>query len=268
LLDPQVWVMGDIKYDLGYGSREWTLLYRRAPNSAQKMRILQSLRSIGKTDLIGLLALEEQSPRVLENMVPNLELIQEDLVLKLSRHPDRLLQRAAVIRLGDLSGSEASLARLREVWEKDRSDQMRRSALASLVKLTGDESLVTIAWGQDSFQDTLRDFALDWWAQHKPDLARERCLEVLRNPPSEAIRISAISHLGNLKDKPGEKRVFEALVAVVQEDSINPRSTAIDALKTYGDPAAVPYLAKLKDFGFYGIRNSARDAMESLSKPK
>jgi aminopeptidase N len=268
LLDPYAGLMGEIKYDLGYTSDDWVMLYRNAPNAAQKLRLLVQMARANHGDLIDLLAREEKSRAILAEMVPSLGLISAELVLALSRSADRQLMAAAVQRLGRLPKSEAAAARLKEVYKSDRSDMMRRWALESLMLLAPDQSLIDEAWHRESDWDTLRSFALQWWAEHNPDLARDRCLDMLAHPISEPLRLAAVSHLGSLKDRPGQRAAFEALMKVVQEDGFGPRMNAIRALAQYGNPEALTVLRKLAEHPQFFMRDAAKSAVAELEKAR
>lgn len=267
LIDPNVYLMAQIDYDLGYTSDDWFRLYRHAPNAAQKLRLIATMARSDKKDVIALLAREEKTPEILIEMMPHLGLVSADLVLSLSRSADRLLMSTAIGKLKQVPKTEAGLARLREVWRNDRSDLMRRQAAESLVALTKDEAVVAEAWSKDSHADTLRDFALGWWAQNKPDVGREKCLEVLAHPTSEPLRQAAARHLGALKDRPGRREVLEALLSVAKEDSYGARLAAIASLGAYGSPEAIPVLRPLSDHPMFFLSESAKAALREIEKP-
>jgi len=108
--------------------------------------------------------------------------------------------------------------------------------------------------------------ALDVWFNTDKDQCREKCLEILEKPTTEPLRQNAIRKLGSLKDKPGERRVFDALVKVVQETSFGARNGAISALGEYGDKAALPYLEPLTTNSMFYIARSAKSAVERLKR--
>lgn len=263
LVDPRVQMIIDVTYDLGYQPDDWLRLYRKAPNAGQKLRLIEHWQKSDRA-MLDLIAREETSNRILAQLIPHLGVASADAVLKWARSSDRNVMVAAIRRLGGLPATEAGVALLAKLWKEDRSDLMRRAAVDSLASLTKDQSLAEDAWRQNSFQDTMRDFALNWWMQHDRDKAREMCLQQLRAPTSEPLRSRCVGWLGSLKDKPGERRVYEALARVVQEGSFGARNSAIHALAEYGDKAAIELIRPLLENGLFMLRESAQSAISRL----
>jgi HEAT repeat protein len=141
---------------------------------------------------------------------------------------------------------------------------VRNTAFESLLELTKDEGLVKRAWGMKTYNDRYRTRALQWYQASKPDQAREMALGVLAEPDSETLRVAAIRALGALKDKPGERRVLNALSRLMRERSFEARSAAVSALSSYGDPAAIDAIEPLTKHSLHYMRNTAKDAVASL----
>ena len=126
--------------------------------------------------------------------------------------------------------------------------------------------MVEEAWRTPSFDDGYRTWALEGWAEFAPDRAREAALAALTDGSSEPVRLTAIRILGRVKDKPGERVVFNALAAMMSERSNSPLRTAIGALADYGDKAAIPLLEKRKDHGLHFVRGDVANALRRLGK--
>ena len=78
------------------------------------------------------------------------------------------------------------------------------------------------------------------------------------------MRITAIGVLGRVKDKPGERRVYDALAAIMTERSNSPLRAAIAALGEYGDKAAIPLLKSRQDHGLHFVRGDVTRALAQL----
>jgi HEAT repeat protein len=133
-----------------------------------------------------------------------------------------------------------------------------------LANATNDATLADKAWAIQSTDEGFRQFALDWWAQHDPERARKECLNQLRDPLNEIVRVAAIRHLGRLKDVSGSRDVYNALVDVLDEGSFGALNTAIFALVEYGDKAAIPAIREHSDHSLFMIRRSAQGAVAAL----
>lgn len=272
LLDPEVHCMVPISYDMKYTPETWMTLYRNAPNAAEKARIIEE----GFGHLSGAqklqLANEEKSPRMLTRIMGSMGADQLDYFLQQMGNSDLTIIQAAIQGLkraidsnpsGPVSAGSAQ-AKLNDIWLNSQNDELRESALDALVALTKDPNLVLKAWNTDSYDEGFRTFAVNWWAQHTPDDARERCLDILQSPPSEPVRVAAIRALGTLKDKPGDDRVYNALVRVANESSFGAKTVAINALAEYGNPAAIRILNPMTHNSLHFIRRSAQSAINQL----
>ncbi len=262
LIDPLVFVMGSISYDLGYKAEDWTSLYRHAPNAAQKARLFDGFGDRVSSDQKKELFREEKAEGLRERMM-NIGWTEKEL-LELAKDHNLRIREQALNSLASMPKSEAVAALAREVFEGDASPALRLDALRCLYRHASDEQLLAKAWQMPTFDDGFRLFALDQWVQTNGDDGRERCLAILKDPPSEPLRVSAISHLGRLKDKPGERRVFFALAGVAREMSFGARSAAINALASYGDKAAIPYIEPATHHSLHFMRNTAKSALKSL----
>jgi len=214
------------------------------------------------------LAKTTTSPLILELIIPRLGSGAESYLIDQTGNSNRLVANDAIGTLGNLPKSQAIVDKLTTVWQNDPNELIRASALRSLVKLTQDEALVNKAWATNGFRDEFRQFALGWWQSHKPDLAREKCLEALAHPISEPVRVTAINILGGLKDKTGETRVYDALTTILSETSFGARFQAIMALSSYGNPDAIKLLEPLKTNSLVFFRQAAEGAIANLSSKK
>lgn len=279
LVDPEVHCMVPVTYHMKYSSEQWLDLYRHAPNAAQKSRLIASMFSPSGDGEVGLspderlqLAKDEKSELMIPQILQGLDASQSGYLLGLTNDPNLKLADAALKALNGLiersaaklADPDAVKARLTDIWTGSKNDAFRADALQGLVDLTKDESLVRSAWNTDSYNDGFRTFALNWWIDHRPDEARETCLDVLDNPPSEPVRVAAIRGLGRLKDKRGDDRAYQALTRVANESSFGAKTAAINALGEYGNPAAIRVLTPMTHNSLHFIRRSAEAALKRL----
>ncbi len=273
LLDPEVHCMVPPTYKMDYSADTWMALYRNAPNAAEKQRIVQAgFGSLSSSQKVAL-AKEEKSFRLLNEILDTLGGDQIDFIFSetLSAEPRVVDQAIQVLqrvieasKVGEMANQASIQTRLTDIWKKSANDRLRSDALQALVALTKDEKLVNEAWNTDSYNDGFRTFAIRWWKQNKPDAARETCLDVMENPPSEAVRVAAIRALGGLKDKGSDDRVFNWLIKVANESSFGAKTAAINALADYGNPAAIKTLNPMTHNSLHFIRRSAQSAITRL----
>ncbi len=76
--------------------------------------------------------------------------------------------------------------------------------------------------------------------------------------------MNAIRHLGSLKDKAGERKVYETLAELLKEPSFGARNSAINAIAEYGDKAAIPLLEVFNTHELVFFRQSAQRAIARL----
>lgn len=240
-------------------------IWRHAPNAAAKMRLLGPLMGMLSTTEKDALAREEASSRMKANLVGYAS--DPTLLASLSRDPDERIAQAALNRMAAVPENDALKGRLKEVWnDRAANPDLRLAALSSLTKLTKDPVLVEEAWRTDRFDDGYRTWALGQWASFAPDRAREVALAALKGGSTEAVRLEAIHVLGRVKDKPGERTVFNALAAMMTERSNSSLRATIGALGEYGDKAAIPLLEKRKDHGLHFVRGSVAAALARLGQ--
>ena len=263
LVDPEVFLPIDVAYpDLT--EKELIEMWGQAPNAAARLRLVNLLAPIIKEggDKESLVE-TEPSPRLQARTMSFVT--DPTTLLHLSRSPDEKLVQAALERMGRVARDPRTEARLAEVWQDRKANpDLRLAALDSLNRLKKDPLLVEEAWATDRFDDGYRTWALEQWASSAPDRAREAALAVLRGGSSEPVRLTAIRVLGRVKDKPGERVVFNALAAMMGERSNSPLRAAIGALADYGDKAAIPLLEKRKDHGLHFVRGDVADALRRL----
>jgi hypothetical protein len=265
LVDPRCFVMANITEDIQMSVEDRIHLFELAPNAGEKARILDSMSSGFTPDQWLAIAKSTKSPALLEqHIIGRLGAGAADYLLELTKSPDRTIANAATGVLGSQPKTPAILARLTELSTDDPNEVIRETALRTLINLTGDEKLVEKAWNTDGYRDEFREIALNWWNGAKPDVAREKCLELLQKPSAEPTRVNAIRLLGSLKDKPGETRVYDALTGILKETSFGARFAAIASLAQYGNPAALSLLAPFRTHSLVFFREAAEGAIAAL----
>ncbi|MEX2242912.1 MAG: M1 family metallopeptidase [Fimbriimonadaceae bacterium] len=236
-----------------------------APNAALKARMSQRMR--------GWTSAEKQAVYDKENSVPVKAMLlqvfgsgDEAFLVRESKSAEAQIAVAAISQLPACQKTDAVVARLREIADSHPNPRMRATALRALIEHTKDTALVERAWRTDSTDQAFRLMALDFWVRNDPDRARTLCIEQLRNPTNEYVRTAAIRYLGGLKDKPGSRDAFNALMGVLRENSFGARSSAINSLVQYGDREALVAIEPLRNHSLWMIRRTAEGAYAALSK--
>ncbi|MEZ0324864.1 MAG: M1 family aminopeptidase [Fimbriimonas sp.] len=277
LVDPEVWVMSEFDYKNALTLNDKIALFQNAPNAGSKARVMDKfLRALDAEDALAFAKNIPQEPLLARYLGevrpaqggrgpnqprPNAEEWLRSWFPVLTAG----MGNAAMDRLSSFpSLSNDTLTELRSVYQSDPNVLRRQTAFRTLLKVTAAESLAEEGWRKDSYNDGFRTAALDWWVDKHPGAARLKCLEVMANPPSEPVRVNAIRYLGRLKDLPGEKRAYKALLEVLKEDSFGARNTAINALAEYGDKAAIPAIRLFLKHPLVFFRQTSAGAIKTL----
>ena len=275
LIDPNCEQMVSIDYDCNFTPVDWVALFESAPSAGTKMRIIErvmgSLDPDAKTKL-----LDEQTTPLMQQALLLTANVPIDEQIKYADNANEEVEEAALEDLAedskdDLTGAKVLdkvIDKMKDVFANGANEELKGVALRGLLNLTGDASWADQAYNTPTFKENLRDEALNWWAGHDPDLARDKCMEIMKNPPDEDVRRTAISILGRLKDKKGEHTVYDTLVGVLNEDEYGAKMSAVSALAEYGDPAAIPLIQPYENYGMHFMRDAARGAVGALQRDK
>ncbi len=264
LVDAEAYLPIDVVYE-GLTKDDWVRLWKLAPNAAQRARLMGKVHeALTPAERNAWLAEEKSSLLRLRMMSWGTD---PALLIGLSREPDERLAQAALGRMSAVKDDGRLLARLSEVWNDPKANpDLRYAALSSAYSLSKSTTLIEDAWNTPSWDESFRTWALNAWASTAPDRAREVALAALTDGSSEPVRLTAISVLGRVKDKPGERTVFNALAAMMTERSNSPLRAAIGALADYGDKAAIPLLERRKDHGLHFVRGDVARALAQLKR--
>ena len=187
------------------------------------------------------------------------------LLLEMTHHADPRVVADAATSLSRLPDSPEINARLRELLETGANEVVRQDAFESLLHLTNDEQLANRGLGMDSYNDEFRITSLQWLGQNRPDQARTHALAALTTGQvTEPFRLEAISVLGHVKDKAGERTVYDLLASYLQERSNSPLRAAIRAIGDYGDKSAIPLLKTRENHSLSFVRDDVRAALQRL----
>jgi hypothetical protein len=185
-------------------------------------------------------------------------------LVELTRSKNIRIVNSAVEALGTFSPDADAKTRLKELAAGSPNEALREHALRSLLLQSVDPALADQAWGLKAFDDGFRVMAIEWWAKHNPDRAREVCLSVLAGNEDYPVRIAACQALGVVKEAPEGHPVFDALIRVATENSYRPRTTAIRALGSLGNPGAIPVLKSISPYAPGGVIGSANASIKKL----
>lgn len=264
LIDPECWTMASITNKVPLTVEQLTTLFLTAPNGGEQERMMDSMMDSLNPEQWLSLAVKVKSKRILGDLIGHLDDGSQGYLIGLTRDPDVRIVDAAAVKLGFLPSTPASIGRLQEMVTDHSNDLLRQHVFRSLMHLTKSNDMAEEAWKTEGGGDGYRIMAIDFWRESKPDVARDRCLEVLKGGFPEPTRVHAIDTLGELKDKKGSREVYKALTYVLAENSFGARNTAIGALGAYGDPAAIPLLQPLTKAELVFFRHSAQAAIVKL----
>ena len=262
LVDPECWVMANIRPRFTLDFNQKLALWVAAPNAASQARIhdtmmegtssAQWLQILGKT----------KSLEMRQRVIAHLEASESKVLVALLGDKDKHIVKAALERIRNLKAVKEFPAAIKPIFDADSDETVREAAYQALLAQTDDLDLANRGLTLEGVGDGFRVGALEWMADHRPEEARAACLEILSHPPTETLRSHAIRRLGRLKDKPGERTVYNLLVEVLKEKSFGSRAAAIDSLGEYGDKSALPIMRELMNHPQVFFRNSARRFVE------
>jgi aminopeptidase N len=266
LIDPERRVMAQVNGAPSFPADLAEEAYRNTESAAVRDALLASLGGLSGGAAWQLLEWEKVST-LRQRIAATIGTNSIELLLKLVDDRDRRIANAAIQRLGAGPNNPTVVERLREVMENDTNPRIRFSALASLYRTTNDAALIDLAWNTASPNEAFKTFALDNWQRTQPERVRQTCLDTLRTSTNTILRIDATRRLGQLKDAPGSRDVYNALVEIVREHGSNqPRIAAANALAQYGDKAAIEYLRPLANEGNTRFANAVRGPLGRLER--
>jgi hypothetical protein len=266
LIDPEVWTPMELKYNITFSPKDVAAMYAHAPNVAQKARIVTFLfDTIPTAQRIGI-GHTEKFQGLLQIIATHIPQDGSTYLIELSRNTDERVINAAATAMGNLQQDDAMAARLKEVIQTDKNEAVREHAQQSLLNWATDPALARKVWTMKAFDDGYRIMALDWFSKHAPDDAREKALACIAKSDGEYLRTKAATILGIVKEKPGESRVYAALIGIAKETSYRTRVAAIASLGQLGNKAAIPVLTPFISHGPGGVRGTAQAAVDQLKK--
>jgi aminopeptidase N len=266
LIDPERRVMAQVGGAPAFPADQAVAAYRASESAAVRDTLIGLMRELD-AESVGQLMAEEKVTTLRQRLAAMIGTGQVDRLLALVDDRDRRIANAAVQRLGGATNDSAVVERLRAVMEEDTNPRIRFTALSSLYRLTSDAALIDRAWNTSAPNEAFKTFALDNWQRTEPDRVRKICLETLRTSTNTILRTDATRRLGNLKDAPGSREVYDALIEIVRDHGSNqPRIAAANALAQYGDKAALEFLRPLANEGNTRFANAVRGPVGRLER--
>jgi len=262
LIDPEAWLMANINYDLGYKPSDWRRLYDAAPNAGEKQRILEASFESWSLEQRVALAQGESSVALLSWMIHHIPSTEFELTML--SNPDPRVVQAAAEELKECPQTADSVSHLTDLWHNSKNPEIRTAALDSLLRLSNDEAIADEALEVDSYNESYRRTALQWWEGHNADHARDLAMERIKGDADEPVRLACIAILGRVKDKADEHKVYDTLAAMVSERSVDELQAAINALADYGNKDAIPVIQKRAHHSLHFVRRTVEAALRRL----
>ncbi|MBV6458509.1 MAG: hypothetical protein HONBIEJF_01637 [Fimbriimonadaceae bacterium] len=266
ILDPDVWIMGQIDYSGELSGTECAELFVSGVNGAQRARLLDRVGNRLSQQQVADLLEWEKLVDLRTRLVGLLGAGSENLLLRLLDHPDKRIVNAAIAKWAGMPADDEAKRGIQSVWTTSRSQALRQTALSTLLAWSQDLSVAEEALNTPSLHDSFRMAGLGKICEKDPERGRMLCLAILTDDSSEPLRIEAVRRLGGLKDANGSTAVFDGLVATLENGSFNARRTAIDSLKQYGDKRAIAHIQPFLTHGMHFMRRVARSAVDELGK--
>jgi aminopeptidase N len=259
VVDPGAWLLCDIEYLTQYAPDKWEALYKVMPNAAGKLRVVEHLaQNLPAMDR--LFRWERSLPvkRVLAG-----SLTSESRILEFLRGSDDKLRQTGIY-MANGSKSSAVSTEISRIFEKTTNEALKNAAFSTLLSIKDDDATAQLGWNTTTYNLQTQSAALSWWASKNPDKARALALNAVKNYAPGPIRIIGINVLGMVKDEPGKREVFDLLSELVKGRAYTPMSSAIGALATYGDRAAIPIIESRRNHSLHFGRGTVRSALARL----
>jgi aminopeptidase N len=173
----------------------------------------------------------------------NTDPAREALVRAAKNDSKAQVRRAALTSLASHKHSD-SIATVRHAVDHDASYYAAAEGLKSLVKLdrNGSREVLLAALARDSHQDVVLKAACDGLVELKEMAAAKQLTALLNEPLSPSRRATVIGCLARLK--PEDSASLERLHAQLDNDRMNIRRAAIEALAAAGDSSSLEPLEK------------------------
>jgi aminopeptidase N len=249
-------------------SAEQRLAIFNALPTFMKVRYVGELQPLDQEVLAGLIA-DPKNSFYVPSLIGILDESDADLLAKLASSPDVKLRTPAVFRINTVFAESAPthvLDVLKHIASSDSNPILKAIAYERVMNLTKDLTMAAKAWDMDVFGELYRVASLKFWTTQQPDLARQRALAALDTPLTEPVQLAAIQALGSVKDKPGERVVYNHLAAILKTPAYGERIAAMKALVAYGDPAASKVIEPLRYERLSFIKARAEAALAALAK--
>lgn len=271
LLDPEGRDMMNLVSHIQYSPEQSMEVFKTGPAVARD-KFVDRLGNLTQAQLREMVK-NEKTLSLKETLMSRLTSESRDDLLGYAKDKDARIRLAAMQNLSRLGGSGDTAIEMlfNTAYSGDPNDDIRNFAFGVQLQKDKTGRLADYGWTTDSFRDSFRLGALNWWFEHDKEKARTMCFVALDKPMSDPVRREAIRYLGEMKDKKGEHVVFDRLIAIVQEGSFGAMQTAMNALTSYaGTPDQVSQAAKaiepLTHASLHFIRRAALSAMRRLTQ--
>ena len=260
IADPSAWLLCDVEYPTSYSKGDWERAWTLADNDAQRMRLIDKVSQDFRKA-------EFDRPRSLALKLELLRRIQDDAflqnVLATSTVPREQLTALQGLSANKGSSNEATFAK---IFKETKNEEMRNAAFDKLLSARNDVATAELGWNTLTWNLQTKTRALNWFAQNDANRAREMALTAIKGFAPGPIRMTAISVLGSVKDKPGSNEVFNLLISIAKGRAYVPMDQAINALADYGDKRAIPVIESRRNHSLHFARNTVEGALARLQR--
>lgn len=260
-LDPDVRWMAQIEDQQPWTAEDLGTLYR-AFNAAGKTMVLRKAGDRKHFAFLARIAKSERNPDLVAAAMGLMEASQTADLLALSNHADPRVRANAARMLGNGPKTDAVVARLRAMWQQSGQTELLAASAESLLKHTADRAFADRLLGMPSYNERLRQLAVDWLAGVDRAAAFAKYVEFASGGYAEPLRLHALGRLAGYKDLDTDRGAYRLLLQNARGPVFRSKMEAIRGLAEYGDRAAAEALRPLTEHGLHFVRNAAKGVLQ------
>ncbi len=262
-LDPDVRWMAQIEDRQPWTAAQLGTLYG-AFNAAGKAMVLRKAGEMKHFAFLARIAKTDKNTDLVAAAMGLMEASQTADLLALSQHADPRVRANAARMLGNGPKTDAVVARLQAMWRQAEQTELLGASAEALLKHTADRAFAEILLGMPSFNERLRQLAVDWLAGVDREAAFAKYKEFASGGYAEPLRLHALGRLAGFKDLDADKRAYRLLLENAQGPVFRSKMEAIRGLGEYGDRSAAEALRPLTGHGLHFVRNAAKGVLQQL----
>lgn len=259
LIDPGAWMLCGWTYGDGYSQADYDRMWRHADNDGTRSRLLWKASPSVLLEAYRAADTNDQMKKTILGRIDD-----EATLMAASRMSDGGFALAGLQGLGRLQ-SPSAWERIEQVFSTTSNEAMKNTAYDLLLGHKNDSATAEIGLKTKTYNLGPQQSALRWIARNDAGRAREIALDWLKTAPGP-LKLTAVSVLGQVKDREGSKQVLGILMNYARGRSYGIMNAAINALAEYGDKSAIPVLEARKNHSLHFARGTVNGALARLKR--